>query len=86
MHVHGCPLICRMSTVRLIIFQGSPFEPQWDDQVISPRKEDWRTWVAEKYKEKMVISPIVNGFTQFTIDATVSLKFFIVVLEGKQGF
>jgi hypothetical protein len=73
-----------MSTVRLIIFQGSPFDSQWDDQVISPRKEDWRSWVAEKYKEKMDNTCTVNGFTHFTLVATVSLKFFIVVLEGEQ--
>jgi hypothetical protein len=65
------PSMCRMSIVRLVIFQGSPFESQWDDQVISPRREDWRSWAAEKYNEKMGNTPLVNGFTHFTIVATV---------------
>lgn len=42
-------------TVRIVIFAESPFEPQWDDQVIPPRKNDWREFVAEKLQERKLI-------------------------------
>ncbi len=68
------------TTVRVVIFEESPFDSQWDDQVQSPRREDWRAFVATCIADKRANGTLVGTFF---IQATVSLRFLIVVVPGE---
>jgi hypothetical protein len=48
--------------------------------VLSPRREDWREFVADAVANKRTVGSF-DG--HFFISATVSLQFLIVVLPGK---
>lgn len=66
------------TTVRVVLFAESPFEQQWNDQVLPPRREDWREFVAEKVEAKRAVGALCD---HFVISATVSLQFLIAVLK-----
>lgn len=68
--------------VRLIIYEDSPFEDQWDDQVQGHRKEDWREFMAGKVRD-MKLMGIAHPYSPSTFVASASLQFMIVVLPGK---
>jgi hypothetical protein len=68
------------TTVRVVVYADSPFEPQWDDQVLSPRREDSREFVAGKVQDMKDNGIFHIG--EHVITATVSLQFRIEVLPG----
>jgi hypothetical protein len=66
------------TTVRVVFYADQSFEEQWNDQVIPPRREDWREFVMKKVNERINMGKFEHTF----IEATPSLRFLIVMMPG----
>ena len=74
--------MARASTVRVVLFDQSPFAAQWNDQVMSPRREDWREFMDEQVQVQKQQLPPIQVPVHFTILAMTTLQFLVVILPG----